>query len=72
MSFCFLGCSYRAYSVRVAIRLPKDATLYFVYLFPLLFSACFIEPNGRNSLVQPSFDVTVFICVSCLFGLDEF
>ena len=31
-----LGCSYRASSVRTAIRLPTDATVYFVlYLFPL-------------------------------------
>ena len=29
-----LGCSYRASSVRIAIRLPTNATLYFVYLFP--------------------------------------
>ena len=29
----FLGCSYRAFSVRIVIRLPTDPTLYFVYLF---------------------------------------
>jgi len=28
----FLDCSYRASSVRIVIRLPTDATLYFVYL----------------------------------------
>ena len=34
-------------------------------------STCFIEPNGRNSPVQPSFGVTLFVYVSCLFGVDE-
>ena len=108
-----LGCSYHASSVRIAIWLLTDATVYFVKnLFPLFLpymfralispssgvsqavfyiqpfgscgvyvahlrvpvdwfvvvvslssSTCFIEPNGRNSLVQPSFDVTVFICL---------
>ena len=32
----FLGCLYRAPSVHIAIRLPTDATIYFVYLFPFL------------------------------------
>ena len=39
--FFFLGCSYRASSVRIAIRLPTDATVYFVYLFPLFYPTCF-------------------------------
>jgi len=30
---CILGCSYLASSVCIVIRLPTDATLYFVYLF---------------------------------------
>jgi len=35
----FLGCSYRASSVRIAIRLPTDATVYFVQnLFPFIFT----------------------------------
>jgi len=65
-----LGCSYRASSVRIAF-----ITIYFdvdIVGFYFLFCTCFIEPNGRSSLVQPWFDVTVFICVSCLFGVDEF
>jgi hypothetical protein len=37
----------------------------------LLYSTCFIEPNGRNSPVQPSFGVTVFVYASCLFGIDK-
>jgi len=56
-----LGYSYRAPSVRIAIRLPTDATVYFVCLFPLFtlhvsgshkpiirgISSCFyIQPFG--------------------------
>jgi hypothetical protein len=37
-----------------------------------LLSACFVEPNGCDSPMQLSFDVVVFVYVSCLFGIDEF
>jgi hypothetical protein len=40
--------------------------------FYALFSACFVEPNGRDSLVQLPFGVIVLVNVSCLFGIDEF
>jgi hypothetical protein len=40
-------------------------------VFMLPFGSCVIEPNGRNSPVQPSFGVTIFVYVSCLFGVDE-
>jgi len=51
----FLG-SYRASSVRIAIRLPTDATVYFVYLFPLFL------PYMFRALISPSSGVsqTVF------------
>ena len=48
----FLGCSSRASSVRIAIRLPMDATVYFVYLFPLFLSymfRAFISPSSGVS-----------------------
>ena len=57
LNTCFLGCSYRASSVRIAIRLPTDATVYFVYLFPLFL------PYMFRALISPSSGVSqaVFI-----------
>ena len=51
-----LGCSYRASSVHIAIRLQTDATLYFAYLFPFL-------PYMFRALISPSSGVSqaVFI-----------
>ena len=46
-----LGCSYRASSVCIAIRLPTDATLYLVYLFPFL-------PYMFRALISPSSGVS--------------
>ena len=46
----FLGCSYRASCVRIAIRLPTDATVYFVCLSPLFLPYIFralISPSSR-------------------------
>jgi len=43
-----LGCSYRASSEHIAIRLPTDATVYFVYLFPLFL------PYMFRALISPS------------------
>jgi hypothetical protein len=43
-----LGCSYRASSARIAIRLPTDATVYFLYLFPLFL------PYMFRVLINPS------------------
>jgi hypothetical protein len=42
-----------------------------VVRFYFLFSTCVIEPNGCDSPMQLSFDVVVFVYVSCLFGIDE-
>ena len=46
-----LGCSYRASSVRITIRLPTDANLYFRYLFPFL-------PYMFRALISPSSGVS--------------
>ena len=48
----FFGCSYRASSVRIAIRLPTDATVYFVCLFPLFL------PYMFQALISPSSGVS--------------
>jgi len=47
-----LGCSYRASSVRIAVRLPTDAAVYFVYLFPLFL------PYMFRALISPSSGVS--------------
>ena len=52
MEIYVLGCSYRASSVRIAIRLPTDATAYFGYLFPLFLSYMF------RALISPSSGVS--------------
>ena len=59
----FLGCSYRASSVRIAIRLPTDATVYFVYLFPLFLTYKF------QALISPSSGVSqaVFLYTTIWF-----
>ena len=57
----FLGCSYRASSVRIAIRLPTDATLYFVYLFPFL-------PYMFQALISPSSGVSQSVFYIQPFG----
>ena len=50
-----LGCSYRASSVRIAIRLPTEATAYLVYLFPLflpyIFRALISQSSGVSQAV---------------------
>ena len=58
-----LGCSYRASSLRIAIRLPTDATVYFVYLFPLLL------PYMFRALISPSSGVSqaVFLYTTIWF-----
>ena len=59
-----LGCSYRASSVRIAIRLPTDATVYFVkYLFPLFL------PYMFRALISPSSGVpqAVFLYTTIWF-----
>ena len=62
-----LGCSYRAPSVRIAIRLPTDATLCFVYLFPFLpymFRALISPSSGVSQAVfyiQPSGSCSVYV-----------
>ena len=68
-----LGCSYRASSVRIAIRLPTDATLYFVYLFPFLpymFRALISPSSGvaqvvfiYNRLVHAVFMLLICVCL---------
>ena len=57
----FFGCSYRASSVRIAIRLPTDATVYFVYLFPLFL------PYLRT-LISPSSGVSQAVFYMQPFG----
>ena len=57
-----LGCSYRASSVRIAIRLPTDATVYFVYLFPLFL------PYMFRALVSPSSGVSQAVFYMQPFG----
>ena len=71
----FLGCSYRASSVRIAIRLPTDATLYFAYLFPLFLPYMFralISPSSGvsqaaffiyNHLVHVVFMLLISVCL---------
>ena len=68
------GCSYRASSVRIAIRLPTDTTVYFVYLFPLFL------PYMFRALISPSSGVSqavfiynhlvhvVFVLLICCFS----
>ena len=58
----FLGCSYRASSVRIAIRLPTDATVYFVYLFPLFL------PYMFRALISPSSGVSQAVLYTQPFG----
>jgi len=45
--------------VNIAIRLPTDATVYFVYLFPLFL------PYMFQALISPSSGVSqaVFLCI---------
>jgi hypothetical protein len=70
----FLGCSYRASSVRIAIMLPTDATVYFVYLFPLFLPYIFralISPSSGvsqaffiyNHLVHAVFMLLICVCL---------
>jgi hypothetical protein len=40
-------------------------------LLLLLFSACFVLPDGCYCLVQFLFDVPKFVDSSCLFGIDK-
>ena len=56
-----LGCSYRASSVRIAIRLPTDATLHFAYLFPFL-------PYMFRALISPSSGVSQAVFYIQPFG----
>jgi len=58
-----LGCSYCASSVHIAIRLPTDATVYFVYLFPLFL------PYMFRALISPSSGVSqaVFLYTTIWF-----
>jgi len=56
-----LGCSYCASSVRIAIRLPTDATVYFVYLFPVL-------PYMFRALISPSSGVSQAVFYIQPFG----
>ena len=58
----FLGCSYHASSVRIAIRLPMDATVYFVYLFPLFL------PYMFRALISPSSGVSQAVFCIQPFG----
>jgi len=57
-----LGCSYRASSVRIAIRLPTDATVYIVYLFPLFL------PYMFRALISPSSGVSQAVFYVQPFG----
>ena len=58
-----LGCSYCASSVRIAIRLPTDATVYFVlYLFPLFL------PYMFRALISPSSGVSQAVFYIQPFG----
>ena len=58
-----LGCSYRASSVRIAIRLPTDATVYFVNnLFPLFL------PYMFRALISPSSGVSQAVFYIQPFG----
>jgi hypothetical protein len=50
----------------VAIYFDVDVVRFYFLLF-----ICFIEPNGCDSTMQLSFDIVVFVYVSCLFGIDE-
>jgi len=60
----FLGCSYLASSVRIAIRLPTDATVYFVKnLFPLFL------PYMFRPLISPSSGVSQAVFYMQPFGL---
>ena len=72
--YLFLGCSYRASSVSIVIRLPTDATLYFVYYFfyftlhvsgshkPIIrgVSSCFFI---YNHLVHVVFMLLICVCL---------
>ena len=62
LSSRILGCSYRASSVRTAIRLPTDATVYFVYLFPLFL------PYMFRALISPSSGVSQAVFYIQPFG----
>ena len=58
-----LGCSYRASSVRIAIRLPTDATVYFVEnLFSLFL------PYMFRTLISPSSGVSQAVFYIQPFG----
>ena len=67
-----LGCSYRASSVRIAIRLPKDATVYFLF-FPLHVSGShkpIIRGISRCSLYTTIWFMWCLCCSSaCACGL---
>ena len=66
------GCSYRASSVHIAIRLPMDATLYFMYLFPFLpymFQALISPSSGVSQAVfyiQPFGSCSVYVAHLCV------
>ena len=53
---------FRALIVRIAIRLPTDATVYFVYLFPLYL------PYVFRALISPSSGVSQAVFYIQPFG----
>ena len=67
-----LGCSYRAFSVRIAIRLPTDGSVYFVYIFPLFLPYMFRALISPSSGVSQAFFIynhlvhVVFMLLTCV------